>query len=126
MRVQNGNTITFTGDLEQNKSEALEMIKSRFENDLKERQFVCSLGFPVQNRRFETKNDLQNIDSLIYLGVTYFRDANDINQNVTIPQLELIKSEMIADGLQMYQSKFDAETQIENCTTIPEVWDLIG
>lgn len=126
MRVQNGNTITFTGDLEQNKSEALEMIKSRFENDLKERQFVCALGFPVQNRRFETKNDLQNIDSLIYVGVPYFRDANNVNQNVTIQDLEAIKSEMIADGLQMYQSKFDAETQIENCTTIPEIWDLIG
>jgi hypothetical protein len=125
MRVQNGNIITYTGTLAQNKEEALEIVKNRLEEDLKTRVFNSSLGFPVQNRRFETKNDLQNIDSLIFVGVAFYRDANDVNQEVTLQDLNTIKAEMIQDGLAMYQAKFDKEARINLATTKEAVWNRL-
>lgn len=125
MRITTEGITTYSGTLAQNKEEALEIVRNRLEEDLKTRIFNCSLGFPVQNRRFETKNDLQNIDSLIFVGVAFYRDANDVNQEVTLQDLETIKAEMIQDGLSMYQAKFDKEARINSATTKEAVWNRL-
>ena len=125
MRITTNNTVSYTGTLAENKVEALEILQGKLNEELKVRVFTCSLGFPVQNRRFETKNDLQNIDNLIFIGVPYFRDANNVNQEVTLQDLNIIKAEMIQDGLVMYQTKFDKEARINSATTKEAVWNRL-
>ena len=126
-RVQIDNIISFTGTLEENKIEAIEVVKERFEETLKTRVFECSLGFNVQNRRFGINNDLQNIDTLISINMPVeFMDADNIKRNLTTNQLIQIKQEMGFDGLGLYQSKFLKIDSINECETNTQIWDIIG
>jgi hypothetical protein len=118
--------ISYTGTLEENKLEAIEIVKERFEETLKTRVFQSSLGFSVQNRRFGINNDLQNIDSLISVNVPFFMDADNIQRPVTLANLQTIKSEMIVDGLNLYQSKFNTIDAINEYETNAQIWAIIG
>lgn len=115
--------VVYTGNLAQNKAEAIQLINDDFKDEFKTRIFTSSLGYRIQNRRHDIHNDLQNINSLIIVGVAYYIDADNIPRSVTISNLETIRQEMVVDGLQRYQNKFAEISRVNNCETIEEVWE---
>lgn len=118
-------TISYTGTLEENKEEVYNILRERLEESLKNGKFDSFLGFVVQNRRFGTKNDLQNVESLIKIGQYFFRDADDVTHTLTLEQMESLRLEMIQKGLEIYQEKFIKENLIQGLQTIEEVWNII-
>jgi len=83
----------------------LEQIEGVFSRMMSEGVFMSSLGFPLDNRRSEGKNDKDNVQSLIDLQLSpvFFKDNNGNFQELTTQDLETIKMEMIQDGLAKYQ-----------------------
>jgi hypothetical protein len=94
-----------------------EEIKSAFESAAMYGRFTSVLGFDVDARRGGVKNDLQNIEVLIDIGATEFRDANNIVRNVTTSDLATIKTEMQQYGMSLYAHKWDLEAELENAET---------
>ena len=101
--------------------EKLEIIKERkllelneeFSKQFQYGQFVSSLGFKVDNRRYGDKNDKDNIQSLMDLDINVFKDADGNFHNLTLEQLQIIKNEMAGDGLKKYQIKWYFEGLIQ-------------
>jgi hypothetical protein len=87
-------------------------ITAAFENAALTGRFTSSLGFDVNARRGGIQNDLQNIEALISLGATQFRDADKIMRNVTALDLVTIKTEMQQYGLGLYEHKWQLEAAV--------------
>ncbi len=81
------------------------------------------MGFPVDNRRSGDKFDRDNVESLIALNTdpVTFKDSNGDFHSLTLADLSILKTEMIQDGLAIYQKKWTLESQINNATTIEEL-----
>ena len=107
----------------------LDVIKGRklseltdiFEKQFQYGKFLSSLGFYVDNRRYGDKNDKDNIQSLIDIGITVFKDADNNFHNVTLEQLQIIKLEMTQDGLKKYQTKWYYEGLIQSAQSVEEL-----
>lgn len=101
----------------------LEEVFNKFENDLKNGTMLSSLGFTVDNRRYADKNDKDNVQGLIDLGIleAQFKDADGGFHIVSAADLETLKLEMTQDGLGKYQVKWGLENLINNCTTLLEL-----
>ncbi len=98
-------------------------ISQAFSAEFTNRVFASSLGFNVDNRRSGTKFDKDNVQSLIDIGqepVT-FKDADGNYHQLSLTELSTIKTEMIQDGLGLYQKKWNLGQQIEVSTTIDEL-----
>jgi len=95
----------------------LEDIKNEVKNLQENSVITSSLGFTVNARR----EDIQNIDELITLGVTSFRGADNVMHTVTATDLQTIRSEIVAEGLSLYNRKWAAEDALSNATTEAEV-----
>jgi len=98
-------------------------IKVAFEKEFTNRTFTSSLGFNVDNRRSGSKFDKDNVKSLIDLGAdpVQFKDADGVIHSLTQAELQTMHTEMIQDGLGLYQKKWTLEGQIEAATTIAEL-----
>lgn len=99
----------------------IKMIKQKELSDKFDEQFLngsfqSSLGFRADNRRSGNKNDKDNVQGLIDLGITTFKDATGNFHTLTLAQLGTLKNEMIADGLGKYQKKWTFEAQIATST----------
>jgi len=92
-------------------------IKSLVEYEKQNSVITSSLGFTVNARR----EDIQNIDELITLGVTSFRGADNVMHTVTATYLQTIRAEIVAEGLSLYNRKWAAEDALANATTEAEV-----
>jgi len=92
-------------------------IKAEVKNIQENSVIISSLGFTVNARR----EDIQNIDELITLGVTSFRGADNVMHTVTATDLQTIRSEIVAEGLSLYNRKWTAEDALANATTEAEV-----
>jgi len=92
-------------------------IKAEVKNIQENSVITSSLGFIVNARR----EDIQNIDELITLGVTSFRGADNVMHTVTATDLQTIRAEIVAEGLSLYNRKWAAEDALANATTEAEV-----
>lgn len=112
-----------TKELEEIKNIKLQEVKNSFEQSLHHGVLNSSLGFPVDNRRYLDKNDKDNVQSLIDLNTTSveFNDANGVFHTLTLDDLKILKSEMVRDGLEKYQYKWNLENSINQCSTIDEI-----
>jgi len=104
------------------KIKAVEIVKS-FNKEFINRAFTSSLGFLVDNRRSGSKFDKDNVKSLIDLGAdpVQFKDADGVIHSLTQAELQTLHTEMIQDGLGLYQKKWTLEGQVEAATTIAEL-----
>jgi len=114
-------------DLQELKRQRMMEIQDKFNDMLNEGYFESSLGFVVDNRRGNGKDDKDNVSSLIDMGQepVYFRDHNNNFQSLTLDQLRTLKQEMIQDGLSKYQWKWNKENEIMSAETIDDVMDVI-
>lgn len=97
-------------------------IKQSFETAMSDSILESSLGFRVQNRRNGIHNDKENLTSLMSLNVypILFRDADNNTRSLTKENADTLLSEMINQGLQLYQNKWQLEAEVNSCTSIPE------
>jgi len=95
----------------------LEDIKNEVRNLQENSVISSSVGFTVNARR----EDIQNIDELITLGVTSFRGADNVMHTVTATDLQTIRAEIVAEGLSLYNRKWAAEDALASATTESEV-----
>lgn len=109
--------------LEELKQLKLQEIKKGFKNEFKVGMIQSSLGFPVDARRWEEKNDLENLQSLIKLNQypIYFKDADGNIQELTEENAKTLEQELIQACLNRYQKKWQLEEQINNATTTEEL-----
>jgi len=96
-------------------------IKSLVEYEKQNSVITSSLGFTVNARR----EDIQNIDELIVLGVTSFRGADNVMHTVTATDLQTIRAEIVAEGFSLYNRKWAAEDALANATTETEVMAIV-
>ncbi|MDD4556207.1 MAG: DUF4376 domain-containing protein [Alphaproteobacteria bacterium] len=105
--------------LELVKAEKLAEIKQAFNQEQEDGHIVSSLGFEVD----ATRRSKDDIESLLYVDEfpVRFRDYNNEFHNLEKEQVEVLKREIIAYGLAVYQKKWSLEEAIKNATTIEEV-----
>ena len=105
--------------LELVKVEKLAEIKQAFNQEQESGHTMSSLGFEVD----ATRRSKDDIESLIYVGAfpVHFRDYNNSFHELSKEQAEVLKKEIIAYGLAVYQKKWDLEEAVKNATTIEEV-----
>ncbi len=107
------------------KTQKLQEIKDKLLNEYQNGSFLCSLGFRVDNRRYEDKNDKDNVQSLIDLGIPYFKDSDNVMHTLTMDNMTQIKKEMSEDGLSKYQKKWALQDAVNNATTIEELQAIV-
>lgn len=110
-------------DIEKAKKQVFDKIKEAFERELAEGTIDSSLGFKADCRRSGTKNDKDNLESLIKLRQfpIYWKDADGNVHALSEEQANILLQEMINKGLWCYQHKWEKEQQIENATTLEEL-----
>jgi len=111
------------------KKQKLQEIIEKFNITLTNGHFFSqTLQIEIDCRRSDTKNDLQNVQNIIkYLQLTqqnqldFYRgytnpetQETQIKVNVTLEQLQQVELEMIAFGLQIYNTKWQLEQLVEN------------
>lgn len=112
----------YTPSLEEAKAQKLtelNTLSSELEQtENKQMVVTSSLGFRI-NADPKAK---RNIDTLIEVGVTTFRDYdNVIHANVSLEDLTTIKREISINALHLYNQKWQMEYQISILKTIEEV-----
>jgi len=114
-------------DIAELKKQKLEEVYDKFNDLMENGTFTSSLGFEVDNRRGNGKDDKDNVNSLIDLGQEpiYFRDSPGDFHSLDLADLQTLKQEMIQDGLSKYQWKWEKETEIMSCTTLDELLNII-
>lgn len=102
-------------------------LSADFDNALANGEVTTSLGFTMNCRRSATKNDLQNMETLLSsmqrkgLATTAVKDATGEMRTVTQANLQQIIAEMEDYGLALYQRKFSLEAQAKAATTEAEL-----
>jgi hypothetical protein len=129
--INEDTSITYTGDLDTNKKEALERIALEAIDIGKTNSFMCSLGFQVDNRWIE-KNDIDNATCVIEAWFTtgaqdvYYRDAYNVTHVLTEAQLRQLKLEAQLNRMYMLSLKWRREELIiQVATTVEQVWDMV-
>ena len=99
----------------------LKTLSSMFERTENPNMFVrSSLGFRVN----ADPKAIRNIDVLIYLNTKTFRDYDNIDRAVSETDLQVIKREISLNALNLYQQKWNFESQIKNSENIDDLRDL--
>ena len=115
-----------TKSIEQVKSEKLSEIKLAFSNEQESGHTTSSLGFEVD----ATRRSKDDIESLLYVGEfpVLFRDYDNDFHELSKEQAEILKREIIAYGLYVYQKKWTLQQTVENATTVEDVeavvWEM--
>lgn len=120
--------VYYTGDLDQNKQEALDKVTEWFQREMENGKFTSpSLNVEVDNRRYGYFNDKDNVQSLIDKNVfpVSFKASDNNFYSLSLSQLQTLKQEMIDDGLYKYQKKWTHEQYINSCTNIEDIWNYI-
>ena len=105
--------------LELAKTEKLAEIKQAFNHEQENGHTTSSLGFEVD----ATRRSKDDIESLLYVGEfpVHFRDYDNDFHELSKEQAEVLKKEIIAYGLSVYQKKWTLQQTVENATTVEEV-----
>ena len=105
------------------KNVKLDEIKQSFADKMSNGVFTSSLGFNIDCRRDGTHFDKDNLDSVLDLGAfpVQWRDADNVFRTLSETDLLLLRSEMIAFGLSLYNSRWMKENLVNSFTyTGPE------
>lgn len=105
-------------DFKELKLSELKTLASKFEQTENHKMFVVSsLGFKVN----ADPKAIRNIDVLIYLNARTFRDYDNIDRTVSETDLQVIKREISLNALNLYQQKWNFESQIKNSENIDDL-----
>ena len=105
-------------DFKELKLSELKTLASKFEQTENSKMFVfSSLGFKVN----ADPKAIRNIDVLIYLNAKTFRDYDNIDRTVSETDLQVIKREISLNALNLYQQKWNFESQIKNSENIDDL-----
>lgn len=105
-------------DFKELKLSELKTLSSKFEQTENPKMFVfSSLGFKVN----ADPKAIRNIDVLIYLNAKTFRDYDNIDRTVSETDLQVIKREISLNALNLYQQKWNFESQIKNSENIDDL-----
>ena len=105
-------------DFKDLKLSELKTLSSKFEQTENSNMFVLSsLGFRVN----ADPKAIRNIDVLIYLNAKTFRDYDNIDRTVSETDLQIIKREISLNALNLYQQKWNFESQIKNSENVDEL-----
>ena len=105
-------------ELKSDKLAELSTKASSFEQtENKEMYIISSLGYKVN----ADPKALRNIEVLIELGVTQFRNYDNENVEVTTDNLKTIKSEIGINSVKLYQQKWAMQDLINKAETIEEL-----
>ena len=105
-------------ELKLDKLAELSTKASSFEQtENKEMYIISSLGYKVN----ADPKALRNIEVLIELGVTQFRNYDNENVEVTTDNLKTIKSEIGINSVKLYQQKWAMQDLINKAETIEEL-----
>ena len=123
--VNDDGSITFTAPKEKSLSELksdklaeLSAKASSFEQtENKEMYIISSLGYKVN----ADPKALRNIEVLIDLGVTQFRNYDNENVEVTTDNLKTMKSEIGINSVKLYQQKWAMQDLINKAKTKEEL-----
>lgn len=108
-------------DFKELKLSELKTLSSKFEQTENSNMFVISsLGFRVN----ADPKAIRNIDVLIYLNAKTFRDYDNIDRTVSETDLQVIKREISLNALNLYQQKWNFESQIKNSENIDDLKDF--
>lgn len=108
-------------DFKKLKLSELKTLSSMFERTENPNMFVrSSLGFRVN----ADPKAIRNIDVLIYLNTKTFRDYDNIDRTVSETDLQVIKREISLNALNLYQQKWNFESQIKNSENIDDLKDF--
>lgn len=108
-------------DFKKLKLSELKTLSSMFERTENPNMFVhSSLGFRVN----ADSKAIRNIDVLIYLNTRIFRDYDNIDRTVSETDLQVIKREISLNALNLYQQKWNFESQIKNSENIDDLKDF--
>lgn len=108
-------------DFKELKLSELKTLSSMFERTENPNMFVrSSLGFKVN----ADPKAIRNIDVLIYLNTKTFRDYDNIDRTVSETDLQVIKREISLNALNLYQQKWNFESQIKNSENIDDLKDF--
>lgn len=108
-------------DFKELKLSELKTLASKFEQTENSKMFVVSsLGFRVN----ADPKAIRNIDVLIYLNTRIFRDYDNIDRTVSEADLQIIKREISLNALNLYQQKWNFESQIKNSENIDDLKDF--
>lgn len=108
-------------DFKELKLSELKTLSSMFERTENPNMFVrSSLGFRVN----ADPKAIRNIDVLIYLDTRIFRDYDNIDRTVSETDLQVIKREISLNALNLYQQKWNFESQIKNSENIDDLKDF--
>lgn len=108
-------------DFKELKLSELKTLSSMFERTENPNMFVrSSLGFRVN----ADPKAIRNIDVLIYLNTRIFRDYDNIDRAVSETDLQVIKREISLNALNLYQQKWNFESQIKNSENIDDLKDF--
>lgn len=101
--------------LEESKSEKLSEIKLAFSNEQESGHTTSSLGFEVD----ATRRSKDDIESLLFVDVfpVRFRDYDNDFHELSKEQAEILKREIIAYGLSIYQKKWELEEAVKLAET---------
>lgn len=107
--------------LDELKSEKLSELSTKassFEQtENKEMYIISSLGYKVN----ADPKALRNIEVLIELGITQFRNYDNKTVEVTTDNLKTIKSEISINSVKLYQQKWTMQDLINKAETIEEL-----
>ena len=112
--------------LEETKMAKKMEIREAFENEFRFGTLDSSLGFTTDNRRWGSRNDKDNLQSLISLGGDIlWTDTSGASHALSSVDAETLKNEMSGAGLQAYQKKWALEASIIEQLTNEDVRDNI-
>ena len=121
LEVKSTTDVTLLKPLEEFKKDKLQELSqksSAFEQtENKEMYIVSSLGYKVN----ADPKALRNIEVLIDLGVTQFRNYDNETVEVTTDNLKTIKSEISINSVKLYQQKWAFEDLINKAETKEEL-----
>lgn len=99
----------------------LSQVTALFEDNFnKDMYFTSSLGFRVNGDR-RTRSNIEDLIAFTQTFPVAYRDYDNVIRNVTENDLRTMLVEHITNGNNLYQTKWQFESQIQECTTIEEV-----
>ena len=93
----------------------LESTSAKFEENLNKAMFfTSSLGFKVNGDR-RTRSNIEDLISMLPDDTTTvsYRDFNNEEQKLTRPQLKIILTEHLQNGLDLYQQKWQKQAELQ-------------
>ena len=121
LEVKSTTDVTLLKPLEEFKKEKLQELNqksSAFEQtENKEMYIISSLGYKVN----ADPKALRNIEVLINIGITQFRNYDNETVEVTTDNLKTIKSEIGINAVGLYQQKWAFEDLINKAETKEEL-----